>query len=121
MTLDSNAFSPLRPKLHHVGSLVLGGPDLCVHLPLTILPAQLASFRQKRAKSDSAGAAKKTQKRKGKNVSKDDGSTQDHAIEPLCQTASDSDLNRKTNDEVYHQLTWGSSAMSMRRWKKFNL
>ncbi|XP_029937869.1 pericentrin isoform X2 [Myripristis murdjan] len=59
----------------------------------------LASFRQKRAKSDSAGAAKKTQKRKGQNVSQNDRSTQDRHLEPALPSASDAEKNSKTNHE----------------------
>lgn len=80
--------------------VVLGGPDLRVHLPLAVLPAQLASFRQKRAKGDGAGAAKKTQKRKGQAVSQNDGATQDRRVEPALSSAKDSELNNKTNNEV---------------------
>ncbi|XP_034431835.1 pericentrin isoform X3 [Hippoglossus hippoglossus] len=60
----------------------------------------LASFRQKRAKSDSAGTAKKTQKRKGSTVAQNDGSTQDHCVEPVPPSATDTELTRKTNHEV---------------------
>ncbi|KAF7667502.1 hypothetical protein LDENG_00056390 [Lucifuga dentata] len=59
----------------------------------------LASFRQKRAKSDSAGAAKKTQKRKGPAVSQNDCSAQDYHVEPALLSANDSMLNSKTNHE----------------------
>ncbi|XP_026194895.1 pericentrin-like isoform X2 [Anabas testudineus] len=59
----------------------------------------LASFRQKRAKSDSAGAAKKTQKRKGQAVTKNDGSSQDHHIDLAPPAASDTELKSKTNHE----------------------
>ncbi|XP_060938561.1 pericentrin [Limanda limanda] len=59
----------------------------------------LASFRQKRAKSDSAGAAKKTQKRKGSTVAQNDGSTQDRRVEPVPPSATEPQLNRKTNHE----------------------
>ncbi|KAM6912231.1 pericentrin [Xenentodon cancila] len=59
----------------------------------------LANFRQKRAKSDSAGAAKKTQKRKGQNVSKNDSSTQDRHVDAVCQTANATEPNKKTADE----------------------
>ncbi|XP_041827485.1 pericentrin isoform X2 [Melanotaenia boesemani] len=63
-------------------------------------PSQsLASFRQKRAKSDSAGAAKKTQKRKGQTVSKNDSSTQDCHIEPAPLSANTTELKSKTNHE----------------------
>lgn len=78
--------------------VVLGGADLRVHLCLAVLPAQLASFRQKRAKSDGAGAAKKTQKRKGQTVPQNDGSTQDRHVEPA---ADDTGLKSKTNHEVH--------------------
>ncbi|XP_061599182.1 pericentrin isoform X2 [Cololabis saira] len=61
--------------------------------------AKLASFRQKRAKSDSAGAPKKTQKRKGQNVSKNDSSTQNRHVEAVCETASATELNKETADE----------------------
>ncbi|XP_027130303.1 pericentrin isoform X5 [Larimichthys crocea] len=59
----------------------------------------LASFRQKRAKGDGAGAAKKTQKRKGQAVSQNDGATQDRRVEPALSSAKDSELNNKTNNE----------------------
>ncbi|GLD47932.1 A-kinase anchor protein 9-like protein [Lates japonicus] len=59
----------------------------------------LASFRQKRAKSDSAGAAKKTQKRKGQAVSQNDSSTQDRHVEAAPPSANNTELNNKTNHE----------------------
>ncbi|XP_070776144.1 pericentrin [Enoplosus armatus] len=59
----------------------------------------LASFRQKRAKGDSAGAAKKTQKRKGQTVTQNDGATQGRRIEPALSSANDTELNNKTNHE----------------------
>ncbi|XP_040916208.1 pericentrin isoform X2 [Toxotes jaculatrix] len=59
----------------------------------------LASFRQKRAKGDGAGAAKKTQKRKGQAVSQNDSSTKDHHIKPARPSAGDSELNSKPNHE----------------------
>ncbi|KAK2826426.1 hypothetical protein Q5P01_020640 [Channa striata] len=59
----------------------------------------LASFRQKRAKSNSAGAAKKTQKRKGQNVTQNDSSTQDHHVEPARPAADATELNSDTNHE----------------------
>ncbi|XP_028420872.1 pericentrin isoform X5 [Perca flavescens] len=59
----------------------------------------LASFRQKRSKSDSAGAPKKTQKRKGKTVAQNDGATQGRPVEPALSSANDTELNKKTNHE----------------------
>ncbi|XP_028995899.1 pericentrin isoform X2 [Betta splendens] len=59
----------------------------------------LASFRQRRAKSDSAGTTKKTQKRKGQTVAKNDCSSQDHHVESAPPTADDTQLNSKTNHE----------------------
>ncbi|XP_028252082.1 pericentrin isoform X2 [Parambassis ranga] len=59
----------------------------------------LASFRQKRAKSDSAGAAKKTQKRKGQNVSQVDGKAQDSHVEPADLSARATDPNSKTHQK----------------------
>ncbi|XP_008275148.1 pericentrin [Stegastes partitus] len=59
----------------------------------------LASYRQKRAKSNGAGATKKTQKRKGQNVSQNDSSTQDPHIEPALPSASATELNSKANHE----------------------
>ncbi|XP_073339039.1 pericentrin isoform X1 [Pagrus major] len=59
----------------------------------------LASFRQKRAKGDGAGAAKKTQKRKGQAVSQNDSATQDRRVEPALSTTNDTELNNKTNHE----------------------
>ncbi|XP_042078537.1 pericentrin isoform X4 [Haplochromis burtoni] len=59
----------------------------------------LASFRQKRAKSDGAGAAKKTQKRKGQVDSQNDRSTEDHHVEPALPSASATEYNNSTNHE----------------------
>ncbi|XP_051244571.1 pericentrin isoform X2 [Dicentrarchus labrax] len=59
----------------------------------------LASFRQKRAKGDGAGAAKKTQKRKGQTVSQNDSTTQDRRVEPALPSANDTELRKKTNHE----------------------
>ncbi|XP_062295952.1 pericentrin isoform X3 [Scomber scombrus] len=61
--------------------------------------AKLASFRQKRAKSNGAGATKKTQKRKGQADSQNDGAAQEHHIEPAPSTAKDTELSGKTNHE----------------------
>lgn len=95
----------MAPELYHADSVVvLCGFDLCVYLPLTILPAQLASFRQKRAKSDSAGAPKKTQKRKGQNVSQVDGAAQDSHVEPADLSTKATDTNIKTHQKVYYWL-----------------
>lgn len=90
INLDSSLLSFLPPGPHHADSVVvLSGPYLCVNLCLAVLPAQLASFRQKRAKGDTAGEAKKTQKRKGQNVAQIQSATQD------------AELNNKTNNEVH--------------------
>ncbi|XP_058471141.1 pericentrin [Solea solea] len=59
----------------------------------------LASFRQKRAKGNGTGAAKKTQKRKGSTVSQNDKSTQDPHIEPVPPAANDTERKSKTNHE----------------------
>ncbi|XP_078134423.1 pericentrin isoform X2 [Sander vitreus] len=59
----------------------------------------LASFRQKRAKGDGAGAPKKTQKRKGKTVTQNDGATQGRPVEPSLSSANDTELDKKTNHE----------------------
>ncbi|CAJ1074387.1 pericentrin isoform X4 [Xyrichtys novacula] len=61
--------------------------------------AKLASYRQKRAKSDSAGAPKKTQKRKGQNDAQNDGAAQDHHVGAAPPAAKDKELNNKTNHE----------------------
>ncbi|KAM7376064.1 hypothetical protein PAMP_005812 [Pampus punctatissimus] len=61
--------------------------------------AKLASFRQKRAKNDGAGAAKKTQKRKGQAVPQNDYATQECRVEPAPPSANDTELNSKTNHE----------------------
>ncbi|XP_077396087.1 pericentrin isoform X2 [Festucalex cinctus] len=56
--------------------------------------AKLASFRQKRAKSSGAGAAKKAQKRTGPAVAQDDGATQDsHIALPLPPNHKEPDEN----------------------------
>lgn len=100
VNLDYSLHSIWTPKLRHACSMVLfSGPDLCVHLRLTVIPAQLASFQQKRAKGDIAGASKKTQKRKGQAVTQIHSATQDCPVKSdLCQ-AGDTNLN-KTNNEV---------------------
>ncbi|XP_029350413.1 pericentrin isoform X2 [Echeneis naucrates] len=59
----------------------------------------LASYRQKREKNVSAGAKKKTQKRKGQNVTQNDSSTQDCHVEPAPPSTNDTKLNSKTNNE----------------------
>ncbi|RVE57390.1 hypothetical protein OJAV_G00215690 [Oryzias javanicus] len=56
--------------------------------------AKLASFRQKRAKSN-AGEAKKTQKRKGPTDPKNDGPTQDCHVEPTPPSGSATETNHK--------------------------
>lgn len=101
--LDCDLHSLLTPELRHACSMVLFcDPYLCVHLRLTVIPAQLASFRQKRAKGDVAGASKKTQKRKGQAVKQIHGTTQDCPVKSdLCQ-AGDANLNN-TNNEVCMQ------------------
>ena len=90
-------------ELRHAESVVvLGSPDVRFSLPLTVLPAQLASFRQKRAKNNGAGATKKTQKRKGQADSQNDSAAQDRHVELAPSTAKDTELSSKTNHEVYH-------------------
>ncbi|XP_071373521.1 pericentrin isoform X2 [Centroberyx affinis] len=64
----------------------------------------LAIFRQRRAKGDGAGAAKKTQKRKGQDVSQNDCSTQDRHLEPELPSANDTKQNSKTNHEELQKL-----------------
>lgn len=106
LNLDLSSQSPLPFEIHHAGGVVvLCCPDLHVHLPLAVLPAQLASFRQKRAKSVSAGASKKTSKRKGPTVPKNDVSTQNCHVEPAPPSANDAELESKTNHNQVHHLT----------------
>ncbi|CAL8285441.1 unnamed protein product [Lota lota] len=62
--------------------------------------AKLASFREKRAKGDGAGAQKKTAKRKGQNVPKTDRPAQERPLEPAPAPASDAKENCKINHEV---------------------
>ncbi|KAM3594613.1 uncharacterized protein V6R79_010896 [Siganus canaliculatus] len=59
----------------------------------------LASYRQKRAKGDGAGAAKKTQKRKGQTVSQDDSATQARPVEPAACSATNSKANHEETQE----------------------
>ncbi|KAJ3613831.1 hypothetical protein NHX12_020077, partial [Muraenolepis orangiensis] len=62
----------------------------------------LASFRQKRAKGDGAGAAKKTAKRKGQDVSKTDRPAQERPLEqpvPPPPPAGHAKKSGKTNQE----------------------
>lgn len=101
--LDCDLNSLLTPELRHACSMVLFcNPYLRVHLRLTVIPAQLASFQQKRAKGDVAGTSKKTQKRKGQTVKQIHSATQDCPVKSdLCQTG-DANLN-KTNNEVCMQ------------------
>lgn len=98
--LDNSLYSLLTLKLHHAcGVVVFCGPYLCVHLHLTVIRAQLASFQQKRAKGDIAGASKKTQKRKGQAVTQIHSTTQDCPVKSDSCQAGDPNL-RKTNHEV---------------------
>uniref|UniRef100_A0A3Q1FSN0 Pericentrin n=1 Tax=Acanthochromis polyacanthus TaxID=80966 RepID=A0A3Q1FSN0_9TELE len=60
--------------------------------------AKLASYRQKRAKSNGAGATKKTQKRKGQTVTQNDSSPQDPNVEPALPSASATELNRQKDE-----------------------
>ncbi|KAM9354836.1 pericentrin [Pholidichthys leucotaenia] len=62
--------------------------------------AKLASFRQKRAKSDGAGTSKKTQKRKGQNVSKNDGTTQDPLVESSSASATETESNATHEESI---------------------
>ncbi|KAM9842917.1 pericentrin [Aulostomus maculatus] len=73
----------------------------------------LASFRQKRAKSDGAGAAKKTPKRKSQVVSQNDCATQNRHIEPAPSSANDTELNSKHEDT---QTTRNSEIQQNQRW-----
>ncbi|KAK5857625.1 hypothetical protein PBY51_010855 [Eleginops maclovinus] len=59
----------------------------------------LASFRQKRAKGDSEGTSKKTQKRKGQAVPQNDGATQGRPVDAALPSANDTELNKKTSHE----------------------
>ncbi|XP_010784785.1 A-kinase anchor protein 9-like isoform X2 [Notothenia coriiceps] len=59
----------------------------------------LACYRQKRAKGNSAGTSKKTQKRKGQTVSQNDGATQGRPVDAALSSANDTELNKKTNHE----------------------
>ncbi|XP_054861917.1 pericentrin isoform X3 [Amphiprion ocellaris] len=59
----------------------------------------LASYRQKRAKSNGVGATKKTQKRKGQTVTQNDSSPQDPNVEPALPSTSATELNSKANHE----------------------
>ncbi|XP_015248198.1 PREDICTED: pericentrin-like isoform X1 [Cyprinodon variegatus] len=61
--------------------------------------AKLASFRKKRAKSNGAGATKKTQKGKGQTVPKNDCSTQDRWVEAPPPSAGATALESRTSCE----------------------
>ena len=91
---------PPSPEAGHAGGVVLGRADLCVRVRLAFLPAQLASFREKRAKGDGAWAQKKTAKRKGQNDPKTDRSAQERPLEPAPAPASGAKDRGKTNHEV---------------------
>ncbi|XP_061553374.1 pericentrin isoform X3 [Phycodurus eques] len=62
--------------------------------------ARLASFRQKRAKSNGAGAEKKAAKRSGPAVAQDDGSTQDCHVEPPLVNHKEPDGNPMQEDAL---------------------
>uniref|UniRef100_A0A3Q2P6W8 Pericentrin n=1 Tax=Fundulus heteroclitus TaxID=8078 RepID=A0A3Q2P6W8_FUNHE len=94
--------------------LVLCDPDLRVRLHHAVLPAQLASFRKKRAKGDGAGAAKKTQKGKGQAVTKNDGSTQDRLVDAHLRPAGATGPDGKTNPEQNDQQEDQSSSLEER-------
>lgn len=94
----------MTPERRHAdGVVVLGGPDLRVRLPLAVLPPQLAIFRRQRAQGDGAGAPKKTQKRKGKAVSQNDGAAQGRPVEPARSSANDTALKEETDREVHRK------------------
>lgn len=98
--LDYSLHSLLTSELHHACSVVLFcSPYLCVHLHFTVIRAQLASFQQKRAKGDIAGASKKTQKRKGQAVAQIHSTTQDCTVKSDSCQAGDLNLS-KTSHEV---------------------
>uniref|UniRef100_A0A3Q2FFS1 Pericentrin n=1 Tax=Cyprinodon variegatus TaxID=28743 RepID=A0A3Q2FFS1_CYPVA len=65
--------------------------------------AKLASFRKKRAKSNGAGATKKTQKGKGQTVPKNDCSTQDRWVEAPPPSAGATALESRTSCEQCDQ------------------
>jgi len=87
------------------GVVVLGGADLRVCVRVAVLPAQLASFRQKRAKGDGAGAPKKAAKRKGPDVPKTERRpAQERPLEAaaaLAPLASGAEENGRTDDKVH--------------------
>lgn len=98
--LDYSQCSLLTQELHHACSVVLFcGSYLCVHLHLIVIRAQLASFQQKRAKGDIAGASKKTQKRKGQAVAQIHSTTQDCPVKSQSCQAGDPNPS-KTCHEV---------------------
>lgn len=90
----------LEPN-HAYNVVVFSSPYLCVYLRFTVL-MQLASFRQKRAKCDGAGAVKKTQKKKGQTVTQIHNAMQDQYVEAAFCPASDTEL--KANLEVLHGM-----------------
>ncbi|KAM4723553.1 pericentrin isoform 2-T2 [Anableps anableps] len=61
--------------------------------------AKLASFRKKRAKSNSAGTTKKAEKGTGQTDSKNDGSTEDRWVEPPLPVAGATGLEGETSSE----------------------
>lgn len=102
--LDYSLHWLLTSELHHACSVVLFcSPYLCVHLHLTVIRAQLASFQQKRAKGDIPGASKKTQKRKGQAVAQIHSTTQDYPVKSDSCQAGDPNLS-KTSNEVCNIL-----------------
>lgn len=97
--LDYSLHSLLTSELHHACSVVLFcSPYLCVHLHLTVIRAQLASFQQKRAKGDIAGTSKKTQKRKGQAGTQIHSTTQDCPVKPDSCQAGDPNLSKPSHE-----------------------
>lgn len=73
---------------------VLSHPDVCFTLPFPQPGAQLAHFRQLRAKSESSGAQKKTPKRKGQTVQTNDRSTEERHLEQLHPDVHHGDFDK---------------------------
>ncbi|CAG10353.1 unnamed protein product, partial [Tetraodon nigroviridis] len=73
-----------------------------VHKKLVNMPRNqsLASFQQKRAKGDIAGASKKTQKRKGQAVTQIHSTTQDCPVKSDSCQAGDPNLSKTSHEQL---------------------
>lgn len=87
---------------HNADSMfLLSHPDVCFPLPVSQPVAQLANFRQRRAKSESSSTQKKTQKRKGQTVQKNDLSAQERHLEEPETVNRHGEINKEYSEVCF--------------------